>query len=218
MKDYLNLLSILILLTSFMLVANKRVDSCIKTFKLQSLLIAVAAGLLGIQNFYREGAVDIIIICALIIALKVIYIPRILRSTVAKVEYKVEKGFYLNIPLAVLICFALVILSYFSVSAIKGITDSNIRLYLVNSISIMLIGLFFMINRKKAVSQIIGFLVIENGLFTAAMLTTHGMPIIVDAGILVDLLTAVMIMGVLVFRINENFDSIDLNKLKNLRG
>lgn len=201
-----------------MLVANKRVDSCIKTFRLQSILIAAAAGLLGIQNFLSEGAIDIIIVCGLIIALKVIYIPKLLRSTVAKVEYKVEKGFYLNIPLSVLICFALVILSYFSVSAIKGINDSNARLHLVNSISIMLIGLFFMINRKKAISQIIGFLVIENGLFTAAMLTTHGMPIIVDAGILVDLLTAVMIMGILVFKINENFDSIDLNKLRNLRG
>jgi hydrogenase-4 component E len=201
-----------------MLVANKRVDACIKTFGAQSLLIAVAAGMTGIQNFLAEGEIDLIIVCALIIVLKVIYIPRLLRSKVAKVDYKVEKGFYLNIPLSVLICFGLVILSYFSVSEIKGITDSNVRLYLVNSISIMLIGLFFMINRKKAVSQIIGFLVIENGLFIAAMLTTHGMPIIIDAGILVDLLSAVMIMGILVFRINENFDSTDLNKLRNLRG
>lgn len=201
-----------------MLVANKRVDACIRTFGVQSLLIAVAAGLTGIQNFLAEGEIDLIIVSILIIVLKVIYIPRLLRSKVAKVDYKVEKGFYLNIPLSVLICFGLVILSYFSVSAIKGISDSNVRLYLVNSISIMLIGLFFMVNRKKAVSQIIGFLVIENGLFIAAMLTTHGMPIIIDAGILVDLLTAVMIMGILVFRINENFDTTDLNKLRNLRG
>jgi hydrogenase-4 component E len=81
-----------------------------------------------------------------------------------------------------------------------------------------MVGLFFMINRKKAVGQIIGFLVIENGLFTSAMLFAHGMPMIVDMGILVDLLTAVMIMGVLVFRINENFDTTDINKLRNLRG
>lgn len=218
MKDYLSILSILILLSSFMLVANKRVDSCIKTFRIQSLLIATAACLLGIQNLFKEGKFDILVVCGLIIVLKVIYIPKLLRGTVAKVEHKVEKGFFLNIPLSVLICFGLVILSYFSVSAVKGITDSSIRLYLVNSISVMLIGLFFMINRKKAISQIIGFLVIENGLFTAALFITHGMPIIIDAGILVDLLTAVMIMGVLVFKINENFDSIDLNKLRNLRG
>lgn len=218
MKDYLNILSILILLTSFMLVANKRVDSCIKTFRIQSLLIAITVGILAIQNLYTEGSFELFIVFVLIVAFKVILIPKLLKSTVAKVEYRVEKGFFLNVPLAVLICFGLVILSYFSVYAIKGISNGDIRLYLVNSISIMLIGLFFMINRKKAISQIIGFMVIENGLFTAAILTTHGLPLVVDAGILVDLLSAAMIMGILVFKISENFDSIDLNKLRNLRG
>ena len=75
-----------------------------------------------------------------------------------------------------------------------------------------------MISRKKAIGQIIGFLVIENGLFTAAVLSTEGMPMIVELGIFFDLLTAVLIMGILVFRINENFETIDLDKLKNLRG
>jgi hydrogenase-4 component E len=130
----------------------------------------------------------------------------------------VEKDFFLNIPLSVLICFGLVVVSYFTAATLKGIDNGYLRLYLVNSISVTLMGLFFMINRKKAVGQIIGFLVIENGLFTSAMLFAHGMPMIVDMGILVDLLTAVMIMGVLVFRINENFDTTDINKLRNLRG
>ena len=75
-----------------------------------------------------------------------------------------------------------------------------------------------MISRKKAIGQIIGFLVIENGIFTAAILSTHGMPMIVELGIFFDLFTAVMIMGLMVFRISENFDSIDINKLRNLRG
>ena len=218
MENYLDILSILILVSSVILVANKRLNSCIKTFRIQSALIAVTSGALGVYNLNSEGRPDLIIICAVIIALKVIYIPGLLKNTVAKVEYRVEKDFFINVPLAVLICFGLVLLSYFCVSAIKGIDDGHLRIYLVNSISVVMIGLFFMINRKKAVGQIIGFLVIENGLFTAAMLFSQGMPMIVDMGIFVDLLTAVMIMGVLVFRINEKFDSTDINKLKNLRG
>jgi hydrogenase-4 component E len=201
-----------------MLVAGKRIGSCIKTFSLQSLLIAIAAGILGIYNFYHEGQLDLIIMSAIIIAMKVIYIPRLLKRTVSRVTYRVEKDFFLNIPLSVLICFGLVVVSYFTAATLKGIDNGYLRLYLVNSISVTLMGLFFMINRKKAVGQIIGFLVIENGLFTSAMLFAHGMPMIVDMGILVDLLTAVMIMGVLVFRINENFDTTDINKLRNLRG
>ena len=89
---------------------------------------------------------------------------------------------------------------------------------MVNSISIILIGLLFMISRKKAIGQIIGFLVIENGLFVTAMFVTNGMPFVVDMGILIDLLTAVIIMGVMVFRINDKFDSINIDKLRNLKG
>jgi hydrogenase-4 component E len=201
-----------------MLAANKRVGSCIKTFRIQSALIAIASGIVGAQKLYSEGTFELLIICAVVIVVKVIIIPRLLSKTVKKVDYKVEKGFFLNIPLSILICTCLVIISYFAVSSIKGINDGNLRLYLVNSISVMMIGLFFMINRKRAVSQIIGLLVIENGLFTATLLFSHGMPMIVDMGILIDLLTAVMIMGILVFKIDEKFDSIDINKLRNLRG
>jgi hydrogenase-4 component E len=75
-----------------------------------------------------------------------------------------------------------------------------------------------MITRKKAIGQIVGFLVIENGMFLAAMLTTEGMPMIVELGLFFDLLTAFIIMGIFVFKINSTFDSIDINKLKNLKG
>lgn len=218
MGNYLNLLSILILVSSFVLVANKRINSYIRTFRLQSLLLAVVAGILGISNLYHEGNFDILIVCMITIAIKVIYIPYLLKTTVKKVEYKVEKDFFLNIPISIIICFGLVVLTYFSVSTIEGIEDGNIRTYLVNAISVMLIGLFFMVSRRKAIGQIIGFLVIENGLFTAAILSTNGMPMIVELGIFFDVLTAVLIMGILVFRIKENFDSIDINKLRNLRG
>lgn len=218
MEGYLNLFSILILISGFVLVAGKRMNSYIKTFRLQSLLLAALAGIMGIYGLYREGSFEMLIVCLITIGIKVIYIPRLLKTTVGKVEYKVEKDFFLNIPTCILICCGLVIISFFTVSSIDEINSSQLKIYLVNSISVVLIGLFFMISRKKAIGQIIGFLVIENGLFTAAVLSTEGMPMIIELGIFFDLLTAVLIMGILVFRINENFESIDINKLRNLRG
>lgn len=218
MEHYLNLLSILILISSFVLVANKRINAYIKTFRIQSALIAALAAVIGVENLVKERNIDVLIVCLAIILIKVIYIPNLLKKTIDKVDYTVEKDFFLNIPAMVLICGGLVMLSYFSVNCIKGIDDIQLKTYLINSISIILIGLFFMISRKKAIGQIIGFLVIENGLFIAALLCAHGMPMVVDVGIFVDLLTAVMIMGIMVYRINENFDSIDINKLRNLRG
>lgn len=218
MEDYNQILSVLILLTSFVLMANKRIKSYIRTFRLQSALIALAAGIIGVKNVINEGSYDVLVICIIIIALKVIYIPNLLHKTFANVGYKVGKDFFFNIPLLILICCGLVVFTYFSVSGVAGISEGKINAGVVNSVSLILIGLFFMICRKKAIGQIVGFLVIENGLFVTAMFSTNGMPFIVDMGIFIDIITAVLIMGIIVFKINDKFDSIDINKLKNLRG
>jgi len=217
METCLDFLSLLILVSSFVLVSSKRISSYITAFKMQSLVLAVAAGLLGIHNLFVEGLPDVLILCVFIVILKVVYIPRLLRTTYQKVEYRVEKDFFLNIPISILICAGLVLLTYFCLYNLEGILSGHLRFYFMNSLSVVLIGLFFMITRKKAIGQIVGFLVLENGMFTMALLS-YGMPFIIDLGILVDLLTAVMIMGMLVFRINETFESIDINRLRKLRG
>lgn len=218
MSDFLDTISVLILVSSFVLMANKRTKSYIKTFRFQSALIAAAAGVLGVRGAVEEGSFDVLIVCAIIVILKVIFIPNYLKKTHSNVEYTVEKDFILNIPVLVIVCCALVIFTYFSISSIDGLSRGNMNVQLVSAISVILIGLFFMISRKKAIGQIIGFLVIENGLFISAMFATEGMPFIVDIGIFIDLLTAVMVMGIMVFRINDKFETINVHKLKNLRG
>lgn len=218
MEEYLNVLSVLILISSFVLMANKRIKSYINTFRLQAILIALAAGIMGMQSFLIEKRLDILIVCILIIGLKVVYIPNLLHKTYSNVEYKIEKDFYFNIPLLIFVCCALVVFSYFCISGINGLNKGQINVQIVNSISTVLIGLFFMISRKKAIGMIVGFLVIENGLFVTTLFATHGMPFIVDMGIFIDLITAVMIMGIMVFKINDEFDSIDINNLRNLKG
>lgn len=218
MDSYFDLLSVLILLSSFVLVSHKRIKSYIKTFRIQSALIALAAGVMGFDSLTEEGSLDILLVCVIIILLKVIYIPRLLHKTYGNVEYKVEKDFFLNIPLLIIICCALVVFTYFSVSNISSLSGDHINLQVVNSFSVILIGFFFMISRKKALGQMIGFLVIENGIFITAMFSTHGMPFIVDIGIFIDMITAILIMGIMVVQINEKFESINLNKLRNLKG
>ncbi|MDD2400858.1 MAG: hydrogenase [Clostridia bacterium] len=218
MSNFFDTLSVLILFSSFILMANKMTKSYIKTFRIQSMLLALAVGSMAIKSIIEEGRFDVLVVCLLIIILKVIYIPNLLNKAYAKAEYKVEKDFILNIPILVLVCCGLVVFCYFCLSTIDGINDGVINVQVVNSISVILIGLFFMISRKKAIGQIIGFLVIENGIFITAMFSTQGMPFIVDMGIFIDMLTAVMILGIMVFKINEEFDSIDIDKLNNLKG
>lgn len=217
MKDVSLILSALILLTAFVLIAGKRIQSYISALRLQGILIALNTGLIGIAAFREDGGIDILIVCLLLILLKVFYIPRQLHKAYAKVEHQVSKDFFLNIPMLVLISIAIVILTYFTVSAVAP-ADSQTTILLVNAISLVLIGLFFIISRKKAIGQIVGLLVIENGLFITAMYASDGMPFIVDMGIFVDLMTAVLILGVMVARINTAFESIDTQNMSNLRG
>ncbi len=218
MSSLFDTLSVIILLTSFVLVANKRIKSYIKTFRVQSAFIALAAGIMGIQSIMEEGRIDVLVVCFVIVVLKVIYIPKLLNRTYSGVEYKVEKDFILNIPILVLICCGLVVFTYFSIATIDGISQGYNDIQIVNSVSVVVIGLFFMISRKKAIGQIIGFLVLENGIFITAMFATDGMPFIVDMGIFIDMLTAVMIMGIMVYQISDKFDTINIDKLNKLKG
>jgi hydrogenase-4 component E len=218
MTNFLDTLSLLILLTSFILIANKRIGSYVRTFRLQSLLIALGAGIIGLESFVQEGRLDALILCVIMVLIKVIYIPNLLNKTYENVEHTVEKDFFLNIPILLFVSFLLFVFSYFTFSSIEGLHEGKVNLQMINLVSVVLIGLFFMITRKKAIGQIVGFLVLENGIFATAMFVTKGMPLIVDLGIFIDLLTGVLIMGLMVFRIYNKFDSIDINKMKNLRG
>lgn len=218
MVELMDTLSVMILLTAFVLMASKRFKSYIRAFRLQSILIALTVGIMGAREYLDEGRVDVLFVCLLIVTLKVVLIPRLMNRTYAGIEKRVEKDFIWNIPMLVLVSSGLVVFSYFAVSDLEGMREGAGIMQMVNAVSLILIGLFFMISRKKAIGQIIGFLVIENGLFTTAVMTTHGMPLIVDLGIFVDLITAVLIMGVMVFRISERFESINLDKLNKLKG
>src|SRR5437667_249457 len=86
------------------------------------------------------------------------------------------------------------------------------------TIALFLIGFFMMINRRKALTQVLALLSLENGLFLAAISLTYGMPMIVELGIFFDALVAVMILAILVYRIRETFDSMDVSRLSRLRG
>jgi len=218
MSNLLDILSALILLTAFLLVASKKITSYIKLFRFQSLIISLGALMVGWNSFLGEGHIDIIIITVIMIALKVIYIPRTLNKLYEDIEHIIEKDFFANIPILVMGCIVLVVAVYFGLENIAGINQGSTYLRIVGLISVVLIGIIFMISRKKAIGEIVGYLVIENGIFSIALFTVGGVPLIVDLGIFVDLLTGVIIMKFMVYRINEQFFSTNINKLTNLKG
>jgi len=89
---------------------------------------------------------------------------------------------------------------------------------LAAAVAIMLMGCFLMITRNKALAQILGLLILENGIFMAALVTTFGMPLVIEIGIAFDVLMGVFLMGLFTFRIRDSFADLDVSKLRRLRG
>jgi hydrogenase-4 component E len=122
-----------------------------------------------------------------------------------------------NIPAGLLICGALVIIAFFITQPIIPLGYLLTRDSLAIALAIVLIGFFTMIARKKAVTQMVGFLVMENGLFLGATAAAYGMPLIVELGVFFDVLVAGLIVGIYTHRLQDAFDSVDTSALTVLK-
>jgi hydrogenase-4 component E len=205
-----------ILVTAFLVVSSRSLVFYIRLFALQSLFLGVVA-LLVVLGY---GETHILIAAVLTIAIKAIAIPVVLSRVIERIHVRKEVDFSVNIPASLLLCGGMVILAD---SVAHSILDAQradapaVSRVLSVSIAMMLIGLFIMMTRKKAITQIVGLLTMENGVFLSGLSITYGMPLIVEVGIFFDILVAVLILGVFIFLINKTFESISIDSLRSLR-
>ncbi|MBS2005154.1 MAG: hypothetical protein U0103_15970 [Candidatus Obscuribacterales bacterium] len=183
-------------------------------FSFQALLIAAATINIGSIT----GDQELCVIGAVIGLLKALVVPAFLAWISEKLMAQRDMGTFLPAPLSMHLCIVLFVLSF---ALAKGIPSSEVAghswLGVSAGISLLLSGLILMLTRRLAISQVVGFLVIENGIYTFALTQTKGMPLMVEMGILLDLLVAVMVSGLLIFKIQKSFEHIDIAQLSDLR-
>jgi hydrogenase-4 component E len=212
----IDILAAAILVTTFLVVSSRSLVFYIRLFALQSFFLGAVA-LLVVLGY---GETHILIAAVLTIAIKAIAIPVVLSRVIERIHVRKEVDFSINIPASLLLCGGMVILAD---SVAHSILDAQradapaVSRVLSVSIAMMLIGLFIMTTRKKAITQIVGLLTMENGVFLSGLSITYGMPLIVEVGIFFDILVAVLILGVFIFRINKTFESISIDSLRGLR-
>ncbi len=207
------LLIALIMVSTFLILGSTRLYSCVRAFGIQSFLLACVAGIVA----YSTDKVDIYIVSFLTLVIKAIVIPYIFIYIIREIKVKREVELYVNISPSLVVGGLLVVISYYLIRSINVISELS-SLSLSASVSLVSIGLFVMISRKKAIMQMLGILIMENGLFLGAISLTYGMPLLVELGIFFDVLIGVLIMGIIIFRINKTFESIDTDMLKTLIG
>lgn len=206
-------LAVVALLTALLMVISKRMDNTVRMISFQAFALAAVAGAVG----FFTGNKHMYLAAILTIAVKGVAIPYFTLYIIERIGIDREVENFLSTKSSLIVAVGLVVLAYYVVEpsfAPKALLTKNC---LPISVAMILIGLFIMISRKKAITQMMGIIVMENGLFLAAAATTYGMPLVVELGIFFDLFVGVLIMGILSFRINQTFDSINTDKLQNLK-
>ena len=203
----------LLLLTSFAMLSQRRILSLVNLFAWQGLVLSVSTAAVA----YSSGQPHLYISAALSLVLKVILLPWILHRLIRRLNVHFDSEPLLNIPTTMLVGILLVVFSFALSLPIVQLSTSVARSTLGIALAVVMLSFLMMITRRKAVTQVIGFLAMENGLFFAAMSATHGMPMVVELGVALDVLVGTMILGVFFFQIREQFDSLDLQHLEKLK-
>jgi len=213
-SQWITLLAAGMLIIQMLMVVQRMLLTSIRLFALQSLMLA---GIAGIIAFFHN-APEVYLVALLTFAGKVHFLPWLLNRLVRRIQIHEEIEPLLNSTASMLLCGALTLLGYIVARPFTSLARMGNNTLGI-AITLLLIGFFLMFNGRKAISQVLALLTVENGVMLAAVaLTTYGMPLVVELGVFFDVLVAVMVLGILVYRIRETFASMDVDKLRNLRG
>lgn len=208
-----NLFAAALLLIAFAMLAQRRIMTLINLYALQGLALTAStltvAYAIGQQHLYWSAAINFV--------LKVVLLPWILHRLIRRLNVKWDIETLINIPTMMLVGIALVVFAFNLALPISEFSRSIARGTLGIALACVLLSFLMMITRSKAVPQVIGFLSMENGLFFAATSATYGMPMVVELGIALDVLVGMVILGVFMFQIREQFDSLDIHHLEKLK-
>ncbi len=207
------LTSSLVLLAGIAILWRHSLPAYIDSFARQSfffvLVILAVAAATGIRELY--------LVAALVFVLKVVVIPRLLHRVRRAVGADLEIHPFVNIPVSLAVAGILTLAAYAVAEPVMALTDLPTRDGIPLALAVIFVGLFIVVSRRSALTQIVGFLVLENGIALLAVLATYGIPLIVELGVFLDVLLGFLVMLVFVHRIRETFETTDVDRLRKLR-
>ncbi len=213
LTQFVNLLGAVLLMLAFAMISQRRILSLIHLFTLQGATLALATAVVG----YVTEQHHLYLSAGLTFGLKVLLIPWLLHRVIDRLGIRWDVETLINIPTTMLIGIGVVIFAFNLAIPIAHLSSALASGTLGIALACVLLSFLMMITRAKAVPQVIGFLAMENGLFFAATAATYGMPMVVELGIALDVIVGVLILGVFMFQIREQFDSLDIRHLEKLK-
>jgi hydrogenase-4 component E len=210
--DIAHLLAGSMLVLSFALLYQDRIAAAVNVFALQAIALSLSVAWQAVV----QNAPDLIVTAAVALIVKGFIIPTALHHIIRRLEMHRAVEYVIGSGLTMLIGLGLVALSILLVQPVGDVSIYT-REDLAFALAVILLGLLMMITRRNAVTQVIGFMSLENGLVLAAT-GAKGMPLVVEISVAFSILIAFIVFGVFVFRIRERFDTIDVEALDRFRG
>jgi hydrogenase-4 component E len=202
------------LLTCFALLGTSRIGACIRWLSLQGILF----GLLPIITHDDGLSLRVMLLAGGNIALKGMIFPWVLLRLRARTDYNREVEPFVGFVASILFGIVALALSVWLALELKPALPHAPFLMLEAAVFLISIGLFLIISRRNALMQVIGYLVLENGIFVFGVITVVETPLLVELGVLLDAFVAVFVMGIAIFHINREFGSMDVDQLNALKG
>lgn len=206
--------TICLLISTLMLFRLKKAVEAVGIIFVQSLALA----LVSLIIWTKTCLLHLLIAGILTLCVKAILIPLVLYFTIKKTANKKRIDHSLGPVMSLFIAFLLVMIGQYIAAKLQLPTAEHGAQYLATAITLIFLGIFKIINSKQVLLQGIGVIVIENGLFLITQAISYGMPMVVELGIFFDLFVAVIIIASLSFKISSTFNSLNTEKMQDLRG
>jgi hydrogenase-4 component E len=202
-----------LVLASFMLLYQDRLYALLNVYALHAFVLALSVA----WQAFVQHAPHLYVTAAIALIFKAIVIPVALHRIIVRLGIHREIETALSIGPTMLGGIGLVALSMVVMLRVTPGADALAREDLAFALSVVLLGLLIMVTRRNAVSQVVGFMSLENGLVLAAT-GAKGMPLVVEISVAFSVLIAFIVIGIFLFRIRERFDSVDITALDRFRG
>ncbi len=203
---------LLLVLTNFRLVSTSRLAALVDTMIFQALILSAIPLTLAESPLH----LSLLLLIALTLVVKAVVLPALLRRAMRSASVRRDIEPFVGYSVSVIVGIVLLGLSFVIVQPLASQTAPNAATLLPGALFTMLTGLFIIISRRKALTQVVGYLAMENGIYAFGAALAVEQPLLVEMGVLLDVFVAVFVMGITIYQISREFEHIDTDRLSEL--
>lgn len=212
-RHAIDVILVLVLLQSFLVLGSSRLGAGIRAIALQGALLGILPLLLPNGGW----TIHILALAFGMLSLKGVLFPRLLFHAIRDTSMRREMDPLLGFTASLLAGATVTVMAFLLASRLPPLPGTASPLLVPSALATILLSLVVLVSRTKALTQVLGYLMLENGIFTFGLVLLHDMPLLIEIGVLLDLFVGVFVMGIVVYHINQEFDHIDSYHLTTLK-